>query len=72
MHFATFRALSTLIERDVIGNSKAMLATSLLDLYKSEFLSAGGTTDDIEGYQTQALMKKIREPIQRKKFCVYV
>ena len=29
--------------------------------YKSEFINAGGTADDIESYKAQALMKKIKE-----------
>jgi hypothetical protein len=61
LHSTTFDALSALIEKDVIGNNKAMLSTSILELYKSEFISAGGTTDEIECYTAQALMKKVKE-----------
>jgi hypothetical protein len=61
MHSTTFDTISALIEADVIGKNKAMLSTSLFDLYKSEFVNAGGTTDDIESYMAQALMKKVKE-----------
>ena len=66
LHSTTFDALSALIEKDVIGNNKAMLSTSILELYKSEFISAGGTTDDIESYTAQALTKKIKEKFGEK------
>ncbi len=38
-----------------------MLLASILELYRSEFINAGGTTDDIESYTAQALMKKVKE-----------
>ena len=61
LHFKTFNTISALIETEVIGNRRAMLATSILELYKAEYLSAGGTVDGIEGYAVQALMNKIRQ-----------
>uniref|UniRef100_UPI00358ECE32 uncharacterized protein isoform X3 n=1 Tax=Myxine glutinosa TaxID=7769 RepID=UPI00358ECE32 len=61
LHSTTFGTISALIEMEVIGNRKAMLSTSILELYKSEFLSAGGTPDEIESYTAQALIKKIKD-----------
>ena len=60
LHSTTFGIISALIEMDIIGNHKAMLSNSIHELYKCEFLNAGGTTDDIESYTAQALMKKIK------------
>ncbi len=41
-HFQTFAAISALIEEEILGKSQAMLSSSLLELYKTEFLDAGG------------------------------
>lgn len=61
LHLTTFEAISTLIEDDIIRNRKAMLCTSVLELYKSQYVSAGGTQEDIQGYTGQSLMKKIMD-----------
>lgn len=58
MHAMTFEIVSDFIEKEIIGNRKAMLVTVILELYKSEFLSEGGKTEEIECYTGQALMKK--------------
>ena len=50
----------------VIGNGKAMLSTSILELYRNEFLSVGGTIESIESYTVQALIKKIKEKFGEK------
>ena len=65
-HFQTFAAISALIEEEILGKSRAMLSSSLLELYKTEFLDAGGMGDDIESYTTQALMNKIKEKFKEK------
>jgi len=61
LHSQTFRTLSDLVQKEVIDNRRAMLSTSVLELYKTEYLEAGGVADDIESYTVQALMKKIKD-----------
>ena len=65
-HIQAFAAISNLIEEEIIGKSKAMLSSYILDLYKTQFLEAGGIPDDIESYATQALMNKIKERFKEK------
>ncbi|KAJ8031889.1 hypothetical protein HOLleu_25241 [Holothuria leucospilota] len=60
LHATTFEAISGLIEIDIIGNGKAMLSTSILELHRTEFLSLGGLIEDVESYTVQALMNKIK------------
>lgn len=50
-----------MIEKELIGNGKAMLSSSIMELYSTAFLSVGGTTVDIACYTAQALMKKIKD-----------
>lgn len=38
-----------------------MLCMSLLELYKNEFVRAGGTEQDINNHTAQAFMKKIKD-----------
>ena len=66
MHADTFNTIAALIETDLIGKCRAMLASSLCDLYKAEFLSGGGTADDIESFTAQALTNKIHSRFGEK------
>ena len=66
LHKATFEALSQLIEEYVIGDGRSMLATSLMELYKREYLNSGGTEDAIDSYTVQALMKKVMDRFGNK------
>ena len=61
VHSTTFDAISDLINVEIIGKDKAMFSTSIMELYRNEFLCAGGSTEDIESYTVQALMRKIKE-----------
>ena len=47
-------------------DGRAMLSTSMLDVYRVEFLGAGGTTENIESYTVQNLMKKIKERFEER------
>ena len=60
LHAIAFQAISTLIEKEVIENNRAMLSTSILAMYRTEFFSAGGTVADVESYTVQHLMKQIK------------
>lgn len=61
VHSMTFEIVSDFIEKEIIGNRKAMLFTVILELYKFEFLRVGGKTEEIECYTGRALMKKIKD-----------
>lgn len=61
LHAISFEALSDLIKTEIIGNGRPMFSKSILELYKNEFLSAGGKMDDIKSYTVQALMKKVKD-----------
>jgi hypothetical protein len=45
----------------VIENNKAMLISSVHELYKAEYCSLGGIEDDIEVYSIQALSRKLND-----------
>lgn len=66
LHANTFETISDLIETEVIGNGRAMLPTSILELYRTEFLSVGRIIENIESYTVQALMKKIKDKFGEK------
>ena len=53
-------SLSDMIVKELIWKGKAMLSSSIMELYRNEYLCPGGTTVDIACYTAQALMKKIK------------
>lgn len=48
MHAKTLEIVSDFIEKEIIGNRKAMLVIEILELYKSECLSVCGKSEEIE------------------------
>ena len=60
LHAETFETMRRLIETEVIGNCRAMLASTLIELYRAEYIGCGGDVG-IENYSVQTLMSKIKD-----------
>ena len=60
-HADAFLQLSMFIESQVIQKKMPILSSVVLDLYKKEFLSVGGTQEEIDRYTMQSLILKLKE-----------
>ena len=66
IHAETFESISAFITTEVIENGQAILATSLLSMYKAEYIGNGGKDEDIRSYGSQALMRKVQDKFAKK------
>lgn len=66
IHAETFESISAFITTEVIENGQAILATSLLSMYKAEYIGNGGKNEDIRSYGSQALMRKVQDKFAKK------
>lgn len=65
-HKKAFTKICSLIEIEVVDNKRALLISSLLEQYRTEFVCHGGDKDDAQRYQSQNLVRKIKEHFNDK------
>lgn len=68
-HKQTFESLCKFVEDTVIGDTRSVLVSTLLDMYKVEYITAGGDKDEIESYSAQNLLRKLTDKYVQK-ICV--
>lgn len=59
-HHEAFRKLSFFIKNEIIIKKKPMMGSLLLQLYQQEYMAAGGSAAQINEYNVQNLLKKIK------------
>ena len=66
IHLMAFDKLSQYINEEIIIKQIPVMTSELLSLYSEEFISAGGSEDDISYYKTQDLLNKIKIKYEKK------
>ena len=65
-HNSAFISLCNFVQHEIIDNKRSMLVTSLLDIYRQEYIANGGLEAELVSYTCQALLRKISERFKEK------
>ncbi|XP_041481075.1 uncharacterized protein LOC121428475 [Lytechinus variegatus] len=60
-HKRSLASLMKYIEEEVVHKKGALLVSDALEMYKKEYIAAGGEERSIEGYGSQNLLRKVQE-----------
>ena len=62
-HTKAFSSILSYIKSEVITNSKPVLISDLVNMYKAEYCNSGGNEIDIQEYKSQGLTRKLKSQL---------
>ena len=60
-HSTAFEELSQFLKKEIVQNRKPLMASTILNLYRAQYLDVGGALEEFGDYPVQALMNKVKK-----------
>lgn len=60
-HTKAFEELSLFLKEEIIQKHRPLMASTIFNLYREEYLGVGGTLEEFSDYSVQSLMNKIKK-----------
>lgn len=60
-HTKAFEELSTFLKYEIVQKRRPLMASTIFNLYREEYLGVGGTLDEFSDYSVQSLLNKVKK-----------